>query len=493
MTPKYKKTHSVPSQSPKARPTAKSRTRPTKPAGRPRLRATSHPEARTILHELAATKNGERAAKVEKVLLKHGKAKVSLRQVGKLKTGTYRLLPAQPKERQEALAASIERHGIIIPVVADEQGNIIAGEFSYEYAKEHDIRCSVLIVRFTSEADKWELALALNPPTRQLDRAERESLIETYLRKDPQIAPNNLADLIGGTSKNKVAAIQQKLIADGEIPHFDKLRGHDGRYRTGTLPPRIIANSPSEIKSALSMISALPPNTGSIMDTTTAKQHAVEDQPTDNGSFQPRPFLPGCNSPDRKKNDIPTPPGLCQFLYDLIWPHHPAKVILDPCAGGGNLTLPWQKKVKRIVPFEIKHGKDFFQCDQKLDEVELVLCNPPFNNNPDGKLLFPWKFLLHILKLVPPNTPIVLFVPFGFVLNTRTKTKNYAGQRNRYEWLRDECPPITSFVPLPSNVFAQPGVDRTSVHSLILFFNMPTLAPCYLVPDKYLIGHDSES
>ena len=212
-----------------------------------------------------------------------------------------------------------------------------------------------------------------------------------------------------------------------------------------------------------------------------------------NGSFQPRRFLRGCNSPDPKKNDIPTPPGLCQFLYDLIWPHYPAKVILDPCAGDGNLTLPWQKKVKRIVSFEIKHGKDFFQCDQKLDEVGLVLCNPPFNGNPDSKLLFPWKFLGHILKLVPPNTPIVLFVPFGFLLNARTKTKMYAGRENRYAWLRDECPPITSFVPLPLDVFAQAGGDRTLVHSQILFFNMPKLAPCYLVPDKYLIGQDLES
>ncbi len=241
---------------------------------RPRLRAASAPEARAILHDISKTKNGEQTAKVEKVLRKHGKARLSLRQVGELNIGKYRLFPAQPKERQKALAASIDRHGIIIPVVADEQGNVIAGEFSYEYAKEHDVRCSVLIIRFACEAEKWELALALNPPTRQLDRGERESLIETYLRKDPQIAPKNLADLIGGTSKNKVADVQEKLIADGTIPRFEKLRGHDGRYRPGTLRPGIIANSPNEIKAALEAIPALPDGHGKIIDIITAKRHA---------------------------------------------------------------------------------------------------------------------------------------------------------------------------------------------------------------------------
>ena len=176
----------VPNRRPKPRPTPKSRTHLTKSRGQARRRGPTPPQARELLQDIASTKNGERTAKVETVLRKRGKANVSL---GELNVGKYRLSPDQPKDRQEALAASFERHGIIIPVVADEQGNIIAGEFSYEYAKDHDIRCSVLLIRFACEAEKWELALALNPPTRQLDRAERERLIETYLRKDPQIAP----------------------------------------------------------------------------------------------------------------------------------------------------------------------------------------------------------------------------------------------------------------------------------------------------------------
>ena len=72
-----------------------------------------------------------------------------------------------------------------------------------------------------------------------------------------------------------MAEIQQKLIATGEIPRFDKLRGHDGRYRPGTLPPRIIAYGPSEIDAALKAIPDLPiAANGKIMDIITAKRHA---------------------------------------------------------------------------------------------------------------------------------------------------------------------------------------------------------------------------
>ena len=82
----------------------------------------------------------------------------------------------------------------------------------------------------------------------------------------------------------------------------------------------------------------------------------------------------------------------------------------------------------------------------------------------------------------------MLFVPFGFLLNARTKTGTYAGRQNRYSWLRDDCPPITSMVPLPQDVFVPAGEDGPLVHSLTLFFNMPKLEPCYFLPDKYLNG-----
>jgi hypothetical protein len=79
----------------------------------------------------------------------------------------------------------------------------------------------------------------------------------------------------------------------------------------------------------------------------------------------------------------------------------------------------------------------------------------------------------------------VFFAPFHFLLNSRIKSNTYAGRENRYAWLRDACPPITSVIPLPQDAFVVDGVGPL-VHSQILFFNMPKRDPVIFVPERYL-------
>lgn len=201
------------------------------------------------------------------------------------------------------------------------------------------------------------------------------------------------------------------------------------------------------------------------------------------GKTRPRPFFGGCNQPVTKQNDVRTPDGLCQFLHDLISPHYPARVILDPCAGDGALTRPW--KGVKVHWFEIKRGKDFFQRRNPFPDVELTMANPPFSGNPDGKELFPARFLSHLFEIVPSGCPIVFFAPFHFLLNSRIKSNDYAGRENRYAWLRDGCPPITSILSLPQDAFVV-NSTKPLVHSMVLLFNMPRLPPCIFVPQEYL-------
>ena len=76
-------------------------------------------------------------------------------------------------------------------------------------------------------------------------------------------------------------------------------------------------------------------------------------QPNGNGT----PFVFGSRT--SKPNIIHTPPGVCQFLYDLISPVYEVKTILDPSAGEIALTKPWKKR--KVISFEISNGKDFFE------------------------------------------------------------------------------------------------------------------------------------
>lgn len=131
---------------------------------------------------------------------------------------------------------------------------------------------------FATEAEKYELALRLNCRRRQLNRKQKQALIEVYLRCDPQIADNYLADLIGGISQNTVAQVRERLIATFQIEKFDKLRGRDGKQRP-TQYKRIVTNSAKEAEAAQKHIADLPEScNGKCIDTTTAKRRAARER-----------------------------------------------------------------------------------------------------------------------------------------------------------------------------------------------------------------------
>jgi len=164
-----------------------------------------------------------------------------------------------------------------------------------------------------------------------------------------------------------------------------------------------------------------------------------------------------------KKSDIPTPPVVCEFLHELITNNYRITSILDPSCGDGNLTRPFSNV--QTIQFDIKIGSDFLKCDRHLD-IDLVLCNPPFNLG-SGKRLGSEVFMDHICGVVGYETPIVLFTPMGFRLNQRVKSK-------RWRKVRDEYPPLTSILSLPLDIF-----DGVEFHNEVLFFNTHRLQPHY--------------
>lgn len=161
-----------------------------------------------------------------------------------------------------------------------------------------------------------------------------------------------------------------------------------------------------------------------------------------------------------KRTDIPTPPWLCQQIAELF-PN--AKTVLDPACGDGRLLAPFAANGCRVIGYDIKRGQDFLASQLALD-VDLVICNPPFNLGV-GRMLGSEAFLRKILEICG-NTSIALFCPMGFRLNQRKNSK-------RWQWLRDECPAqITSIMSLPLDCF-----DGVEFHAEIVFFNCHHLPP----------------
>lgn len=150
------------------------------------------------------------------------------------------------------------------------------------------------------------------------------------------------------------------------------------------------------------------------------------------------------------------------------------KNIVDPSIGNGDLVKPFKNNF--IYGIDINDiGKtncnQFYNCDfEKFNEniqVDLVLSNPPFNGHPNRKL-YPEVFLKKIIELWGKDIPIVMFVPSGFRLNQRIKSK-------RWKWLRNTIE-ISSILTLPLDIF--PGVQ---FHMEVLFFNIKNIKPHYFL------------
>jgi site-specific DNA-methyltransferase (adenine-specific) len=147
----------------------------------------------------------------------------------------------------DALKESIRRWKVILPVVKDENGEIIDGFQRVRACGELVITdYPVLTLRGLTEDDKRDHALILNLLRRHLNQQQMRDLIAAELRRTPELSDNWLAQILGTTDKT-VAAVRQELIATSEIPKLDALRGKDGKYRRVT---RIVTNTAKEAERA---------------------------------------------------------------------------------------------------------------------------------------------------------------------------------------------------------------------------------------------------
>ena len=190
---------------------------------------------------------------------------------------------------------------------------------------------------------------------------------------------------------------------------------------------------------------------------------------------------------NKKKNDIKTPYGICDFLAELLYNNISGKKpnIFDVGCGDGRLAGAFKNCItvgiddRRVKNIRLNDfiREDFFQMQKESFSgyvPSLVLCNPPFNNIK-GRKLMPEIFLKKIFELFGEKVPVVLFAPMGFRLNNRTFSK-------RYEYFRDDCKAeITSIISMPLDVF--PDVE---FHNEILIWNVKGLKAHYWLPEEYL-------
>lgn len=167
------------------------------------------------------------------------------------------LLPPLTEEENETLKNDIAERGIIVPVVIDDQYNIIDGHNRLRIAVEIGLADIPFDIRVgLTEAEKSQLAQDLNLHRRHLDKEKRQALA-VRLRQDG-LSYRQIADKLGvseKTTRNDIASTAENSAVD--MP--SRITGKDGKERPAVMPrPSIIARNPKEVNQAIRTLERVP-------------------------------------------------------------------------------------------------------------------------------------------------------------------------------------------------------------------------------------------
>jgi|SRR5579864_2024626 len=136
--------------------------------------------------------------------------------------------PLSPAER-EALKKGILKNGVQIPIVVDENENVIDGAHRAEFAEELGLTEIPVSVRTgLSEEQKRLLAVDLNLHRRHLTTKQKRQIVASRLKADPTQGDRQIADDVG-VHHQTVGAERERLELSGEILHSSVSHGRDGR------------------------------------------------------------------------------------------------------------------------------------------------------------------------------------------------------------------------------------------------------------------------
>jgi hypothetical protein len=132
-------------------------------------------------------------------------------------------------EDDAALEEAVFATGPVLPITADEEGNIIDGHRCYRVYKKHTIKeVFVTILKGLTDEQKRHLAVALNANRRHLTMDKKKAIIRQFLTENPKLSARHLGRLVG-VDHHTAQGVKKAMIAGEEIPHQDEIEGQDGK------------------------------------------------------------------------------------------------------------------------------------------------------------------------------------------------------------------------------------------------------------------------
>ncbi|MCI0635549.1 MAG: hypothetical protein L0206_16790 [Actinobacteria bacterium] len=145
-------------------------------------------------------------------------------------TATYQLFEALDPATEAALRASIERWGVLVPIVLDQHGNVIDGHQRRRIAGDLGVECPDLVRHVADEAEALDLAETLNADRRHLLDPGRRREVVADLR-----AQGHSLRAIAGALGVSQPTVHRDVERSGDSPVSpDVVRGLDGKRYPAT-------------------------------------------------------------------------------------------------------------------------------------------------------------------------------------------------------------------------------------------------------------------
>jgi ParB-like chromosome segregation protein Spo0J len=153
--------------------------------------------------------------------------------MGSQMTAPTHLFPALDAATEDALRESIQRFGILVPVLVDQHGQLVDGRHRVRIATELDIDVPEHAVHLPDDADARADALAsVNDDRRQRMSAEQRREVVASLRESGH-SQRAIADAVG-VSRKTVRDDLEQVGGGAHVP--DGITGQDGKRYPATRP-----------------------------------------------------------------------------------------------------------------------------------------------------------------------------------------------------------------------------------------------------------------
>lgn len=149
-----------------------------------------------------------------------------------------------PAHIEDALAASIERFGVLVPVVTDQHGTVLDGHHRKTIADRLKVKYRVDVITVAGDSEAREIARTLNSDRRQLSEDQRREVAAELRQQGHSLrAIGGALGVSDGTIRKDLAAEELRT---GTQLAPERVMGLDGKSRPARRPVIIAAKHERE-------------------------------------------------------------------------------------------------------------------------------------------------------------------------------------------------------------------------------------------------------